>query len=146
MKMIKSLKNLVRNIFFVLGAIFVLTIVLAAPIKSWFYRKSSRIWRREHSSASSHDYMAEMFLNDARLAFFFSAAVFGLMFADLKSFVSRDLMITAIIGWLFIDIFRINHRGETLKDNAEIDQLFQKPEYVSAIESLNDKSTFKLQI
>jgi Predicted membrane protein len=43
-----------------------------------------------------------------------------------------------------IDIFRINHRGETLKENTDIQQLFQKPEYVSAIESLNDKSTFRI--
>ena len=53
-------------------------------------------------------------------------------------------MITAIIVFALIDIFRINHRGETLKDNADTEQLFQKPEYVSAIESLNDKSTFRI--
>jgi uncharacterized membrane protein YfhO len=88
--------------------------------------------------------MAEMFLTDARFAFFFSAAVFGLMFAYLKSFVSRDLMITAIIVLSLLDIFRINHRGETLKENIDIQRLFQKPEYVSAIESLNDKSTFRI--
>ncbi len=66
------------------------------------------------------------------------------MFAYLKSTVSRDLMMIAIIVLSLIDIFRINHRGETLKDNSETQQLFQKPEYVSAIESLNDKSTFRI--
>ena len=85
-----------------------------------------------------------MFINDARLAFFFSAAVFGLMFAYLKSFVSKDLMITAIIVFSLIDIFRIDHRGETYTDNANLKQLFQKPGYVSAIQSLNDKSTFRI--
>ena len=140
----KKFDNLVRNIFFGLGAIFVLTIVLASPIKSWFIDRVVESGEKGKQLQQIHDYMAEMFLNDARLAFFFSTAVFGLMFAYLKSFVSRDLMITAIIVLSLVDIFRINHRGETLKDNADIDQLFQKPEYVSAIESLNDKSTFRI--
>ena len=140
----KKFDNLVRNIFFVLGAIFVLSIVLTSPIKSWFITRVVESGEKGTQLQQIHDYMAEMFLTDTRLAFFFSAAVFGLMFAYLKSFVSRDLMITAIIVFSLIDIFRINHRGETLKDNAEIDQLFQKPEYVSAIESLNDKSTFRI--
>jgi hypothetical protein len=140
----KKFDNLVRNIFFGLGAIFVLTIVLASPIKSWFIDRVVESGEKGKQLQQIHDYMAEMFLNDARLAFFFSTAVFGLMFAYLKSFVSRDLMITAIIVLSLVDIFRINHRGETLKDNADIDQLFQKPEYVSAIESLIDKSTFRI--
>ncbi len=140
----KKFDNLVRNIFFALGAIFVLTIVLASPIKSWFIGRVVESGEKGTQLQQIHDYMAEMFLNDTRLAFFFSAAVFGLMFAYLKSFVSRDLMITAIIVLSLVDIFRINHRGETLKDNTDIDQLFQKPEYVSAIESLNDKSTFRI--
>ncbi len=140
----KKFDNLVRNIFFVLGAIFVLSIVLTSPIKSWFITRVVESGEKGTQLQQIHDYMAEMFLTDTRLAFFFSAAVFGLMYAYLKSFVSRDLMITAIIVFSLIDIFRINHRGETLKDNAEIDQLFQKPEYVSAIESLNDKSTFRI--
>jgi hypothetical protein len=42
-----------------------------------------------------------------------------------------------------IDIFRINHRGETYQETKDIDQLFEKPEYVSAIQSLNDKSTLE---
>lgn len=140
----KNFDNLVRNIFFGLGAIFVLTIVLASPINSWFIGRIVESGEKGTQLQQIHDYMAEMFLNDARLAFFFSAAVFGLMFAYLKSFVSRDLLITAIIVFSLIDIFRINHRGETLKESSDIQQLFQKPEYVSAIESLNDKSTFRI--
>jgi len=140
----KKYDNLVRNIFFTLGGIFILTIVLASPIKSWFVERIAESGRKDTHAVQLSDYTSEMFLNDARLAFFFSAAVFGLMFAYLKSFVSRDLMITAIIVFSLIDIFRINHRGETLKDNTDSEQLFQKPEYVSAIESLNDKSTFRI--
>ena len=140
----KKYDNLVRNIFFVLGAIFILTFVLAAPIKSWFVGRIIESGEKGAQLQQIHDFMAEMFLNDARLAFFFSAAVFGLMFAYLKSFVSRDLMIIVIIVFSLVDIFRINHRGETYQEVKNIEQLFEKPEYVSAIESLNDKSTFRI--
>ena len=140
----KKYDNLVRNIFFGLGGIFILTLVLSSPIKSWFVERIAGSGRKDSHAVQLSDYTSEMFLNDARLAFFFSAAVFGLMFAYLKSSISRDLMITAIIVFSLIDIFRINHRGETLKDNTDTQQLFQKPEYVSAIQSLNDKSTFRI--
>ncbi len=140
----KKFDNLVRNIFFAFSGIFILTLLLASPIKSWFIDKIVESGEKGTQLQQLHDYMAEMFLNDARLAFFFSAAVFGLMFAYLKSFVSKDLMIIAIIVLSFVDLVRIDHRGETLKDNTDTKQLFQKPEYVSAIESLNDKLTFRI--
>ena len=140
----KKFNNLVRNIFFGFGGIFILTLLLASPIKSWFIGRIIESGEKGTQLQQIFDYMADTFLNDARLAFFFSAAVFGLMFAYLKCPVSRDFMIMAIIVLSLIDIFRINHRGETLKDNTDIQQLFQKPEYVSAIESLNDKSTFRI--
>ena len=140
----KKFDNLVRNIFFALGGIFILTLVLASPIKSWFISRVIESGEKGAQLQQLHDYMADMFLNDARLAFFFSMAVFGLMYAYLKSSVSRDLMIIAIIVLSLIDVFRINHRGETLKENADTKQLFDAPEYVSAIQSLNDKSTFRI--
>jgi hypothetical protein len=140
----KNYDNLVRNIFFTLGGIFILTLVLASPIKSWFVERIAESGRKDTHAVQLSDYASEMFLNDARLAFFFSASVFGLMFAYIKSSISRDLMITAIIVFALIDIFRINHRGETLKDNTDTEQLFQKPEYITAIESLNDKSIYRI--
>lgn len=140
----KKYDNLVRNIFFVLSGIFLLTILLGSPIKSWFISHINSAGEKGTRLQQIHDYMAEMFLTDARLAFFFSAAVFGLIFAYLKSFLSRDLMITFIIVLSLVDIFRINHRGETYQEMQNIEQLFQKPEYVSAIESLNDRSVFRI--
>ena len=140
----KKFYNLVRNIFFALGGIFILTLVLASPIKSWFISRIMESGEKGTQLQQLQDYMANMFLNDARLAFFFTTAVFGLMYAYLKSSVSRDLMVLAIIVLSLIDVFRINHRGETLKDNTDTKQLFQAPEYVTAIQSFNDKSTFRI--
>lgn len=140
----KKYDNLIRNIFFVFTGVFVLTIILGSPIKSWFISHINSAGEKGTRLQQIHDYMADMFLTDARLAFFFSTAVFGLIFAYLKSFLSRDLMITFIIVFSLVDIFRINHRGETYQEMQNIEQLFQKPEYVSAIESLNDKSVFRI--
>ncbi|MBK7230076.1 MAG: hypothetical protein IPH97_14670 [Ignavibacteriales bacterium] len=93
----KKYDNLVRNTFFVLSVIFILSIVLATPIKSWFLGRIVDAGEKASRLQQLNDYMSEMFLNDLRLAFFFTAAVFGLIFAYLKSFVSRDLMIALII-------------------------------------------------
>jgi len=91
-----------------------------------------------------HDFMADMFLGDLRLAFFFSAAAFGLIYAYLKSAVSKDLMIVIIVVLSLIDIIRINNRGETYTEAQNQEQLFDKPAYISAIQSLNDKSVFRI--
>ncbi len=140
----KKYDNLVRNTFFVLSGIFILSIVLATPIKSWFLGRIVDAGEKASRLQQLNDYMSEMFLNDLRLAFFFTAAVFGLIFAYLKSFVSRDLMIALIIVFSLIDIFRINHRGETYQETKDLEQLFEKPEYVSVIQSLNNNSTYRI--
>jgi len=140
----KKYENLVRNIFFGLSAIFVLTLLLASPIKSWFISRIAESGQKGSQLQQIQDYMANMFLTDARLAFFFSAATFGLIYAYTKSAVSKDLMIGLIIVLSFIDILRIDNRGETYTEAKNIQQLFQKPEYVSVIESLNDKSVFRI--
>lgn len=140
----KKFDNLVRNIFFGLSAIFVLTLVLASPIKNWFIDRIAESGRKDTHAVQLTDYASEMFLNDARLAFFFSAAVFGLMFGYLKSFVSKDLMIVAIIVLAFVDLVRVDNRGETYKNKSDLESMFTKPEYISAIESLNDKSVYRI--
>jgi len=140
----KKYENLVRNIFFGFSAIFILTLLLASPIKSWFIDRITESGQKGNQLQQIHDYMADMFLGDARLAFFFSAATFGLIYAYSKSLLSKDLMIILIVLLSVIDIFRIDKRGETYTKSADIQSLFQKPAYVSAIESLNDKSVFRI--
>ena len=85
-----------------------------------------------------------MFIADARLAFFFSAAVFGLIYAYYKSKLSADIMLIGITLLVIIDLVRIDLRGETYVNYSDIEQKFNKPEYISAIESFNDKSTFRI--
>lgn len=136
--------NIIRNTFFVLGGILILTFLLATPIKEWFIDRIVNAGQKASQLQPLHDFMADMFISDARLSFFFATAVFGLLFAYSKSFLGKDLMIIAIVVLSLIDLFRINHRGETYTEYTDIQQIFQKPEYVSAIESFNDKSVYRI--
>jgi uncharacterized membrane protein YfhO len=88
--------------------------------------------------------MADMFLSDTRLAFFFSAAAFGLAFAFIKRKLSADLMVIVIIALVVIDQFRINNRGETFTDYSSIEQQFETPEYIGAIKNTGDNSVYRV--
>ncbi len=141
---VKKYNNIIRNIFYGFTLVFILTLLLASPIKSWFVDHIIASGQKGAQLQQIHDFMSDMFLSDIRLAFFFSAAAFGLIFAYINSSISKDLMIIVIIILALIDILRIDKRGETYTNVTNIENLFQKPEYVSAIESLNDKSVFRI--
>ncbi|HQF41959.1 MAG TPA: YfhO family protein [Ignavibacteriaceae bacterium] len=140
----KKYVNIIRNTFYLFAGIFVLTLLLSSPIKSWFIGHINAAGEKGARLQQIHDFMADMFLGDLRLVFFFSAAAFGLIYAYLKSALSKDLMIVIIIVLSLIDIIRIDNRGETYTEAQDQKELFNKPAYISAIESLNDKSVFRI--
>ena len=88
--------------------------------------------------------MADMFLSDARLAFFFSAATFGLALAFIKKKLSADLLVIFVLVLVIFDLFRINNRGETFEDYSAIEKQFEKPDYIKAIEDLGDNSIYRV--
>ena len=53
-------------------------------------------------------------------------------------------MVIAITVLVVIDLFRINYRGETFMENSNIEQLFNKPDYIQAIEKIGDKSVYRV--
>ena len=126
------------------GVLFVIGFLLESSIKEWFIARINESGQKGTQLQPIHGYMADMFAGDFKLAFFFSTAVFGLAFAYTKNIVSKDILIAAAIIFTVIDLFRINHRGETYIDNEELDRMFSKPDYISAIESLNDQSVYRL--
>ena len=140
----EKISKIIRNIFYVLAGIFILTILLGSPIKDWFIARAAGDPQKGARLQAIHDYMGYMFLADIRLAFFFTAATFGLAFAFVKKKLSADLMIITIIALVIIDLFRINYRGETFIENSSIEQLFIKPDYIQAIENLGDKSIYRV--
>ena len=140
----KKTEILVRNTALIFTGLLVLTLVLASPIKEWFLGRVASSGRENQQISALRDYMADMFITDARLAFFFSAAVFGMIYAYFKSKLSADLMVIAIALLVVVDLVRIDLRGETYVEYSQIEQVFNKPEYIQAIESTNDNSIYRI--
>jgi hypothetical protein len=140
----EKIAKIIRNTFYVLGGIFVLTLLLGSPLKDWFIARAAGNPEKGARLQAIHDYMGDMFLGDIRLAFFFAAATFGLALAFIKRKLSADFMVIAITILVVIDLFRINYRGETFIENSSIEQLFDKPDYIQAIENLGDKSVYRV--
>lgn len=140
----KRIESTLKFSFIGFGFLFLIGFILESSIRDWFIARVTESGQKGTQLQPIHDYMADMFMSDYKLAFFFSAAVFGLSFAYAKNLFSRDLLIAAVIIFSLIDLFRINHRGETYIDNAELDKMFSKPDYISALESLNDKSVYRI--
>ena len=139
-----KVSKIIRNTFYVLGGIFILTLLLGSPIKDWFISRVANSPEKGARLQPIHDYMGDMFLSDLRLAFFFAAATFGLAFAFTRKKLSEDLMVMIITALVIIDLFRINYRGETFTDNSSIEQMFNKPDYIQAIENTGDKSLYRV--
>ena len=140
----KKIGKIIRNTFYVLGGIFILTLLLGSPLKDWFIARAASDPQKGARLQAIHDYMGDMFLADIRFAFFFATATFGLAFAFLRKKLSADLMVIAITVMVVVDLFRINYRGETFTDNSSIEQLFNKPDYIQAIENTGDKSIYRV--
>jgi hypothetical protein len=126
----KKTEALVRNTALVFGGLLLFVLISSAPIKEWFIGRVLASGQRGEQLKPIHDYMANMFIADARLAFF--------------SRLSADVMIIGITVLVVFDLVRIDLRGETYVEYSRIEQIFNKPEYVQAIVSFNDKSTYRL--
>lgn len=135
---------LVKNLMLVFLGLFIFSLLFSSPIKAWFVERVSAAGQKAEQLKPLFGYMSDMFLNDMRAAFFLSAAAFALSFAYLKSKISADILIIALIIFVLFDLFRIDKRGETLTDYNQILQLFEKPDYVSVIEKQNDSEPFRI--
>ena len=137
-------EKIIRNSFYVFTGIFIISLLLASPIKEWFIIRVAQDAQKGARLQQIHDYMGEMFISDFRFAFFFTAATFGLAFSFVKRTLSADLLILLVTVIVIIDLFRINSRGETYINKSEIEQLFNKPDYIQAIENTGDKSVYRV--
>lgn len=140
----EKVAKIIRNAFYVFLGIFVLTLLLGSPLKDWFITRVASEPQKGARLQAIHDYMGDMFLSDIRYAFFFAAATFGLAFAFLRKRLSSDLMVIVISVLVVVDLFRINYRGETFTEYSGIEKLFNKPDYIRAIENTGDKSVFRV--
>ncbi|MBZ0201107.1 MAG: YfhO family protein, partial [Ignavibacteriaceae bacterium] len=139
-----QLTKVVQYISIAGAGIFVLSIVLGSPIKQWFIDRVIASGQKGEQLKPFYDYMSGMFISDFRLAFFFVTATFGLSLVYLKGKTSASILVLAIIVLSLIDLFRIDTRGETYSEVSQINQAFEKPDYISVIDNQNDKSLYRI--
>ncbi|MGB5528665.1 MAG: YfhO family protein [Ignavibacteriaceae bacterium] len=138
------IEKIMRNSFYIFTGIFIISLLFASPIKDWFISRVAQNAQKGARLQQIHDYMGDMFISDFRLAFFFTASTFGLAFAFIKRKISADLLLILVTIMIVVDLFRINYRGETFIENSGIEQLFNKPDYIQAIENTGDKSIYRV--
>lgn len=140
----KKLQTILFYSFIGMTILLVISVLLESPIKEWFINRINESGQKGSQLKAIHDYMADMFITDFRFAFLFSSAAFGIAYAYTKNILSKDILVASIIFLTVIDLFRINHRGETFVENSYLQQMFSKPEYIQVIENQKDDSIYRL--
>lgn len=148
-KNLNILKN-IKNTALILTGLFVLSILLGGSISDWFVNRvkayASNLANQQESQMfiALTDYMADMFRSDLQIAMALLSITFGLIYAYLNSKINKQLLFTALAFFILFDLFRIGNRGASYVDAKQIDELFNEPDYVTAIKQQNDKEPFRI--
>ena len=144
--------KIIKNIAFVSTGLFVVSMVLKGPISDWFVgrvndysasiQQSQPQMAQQFSALSS--YMSDMFTNDLLIANALIAITFWLAHVYINSKISKDVLVAAIIILSIFDLFRIDSRDEKYANNPDIKNMFNTPDYVTAIKNQNDKEPFRM--
>ncbi len=147
-----KLESLIKNAAYVFTGIFILGVLLNGAITQWF---TSRVNDYAASLTASRpqmakqyqalaDYSASMFLSDFLFAFAFLSIAFWAANFYIKEKISKDSLILFVIILSLIDLWRIDARGAKYTDSPDIQKMFEKPDYVQAIQEQNDKEPFRI--
>ncbi|MDH7604320.1 MAG: YfhO family protein, partial [Melioribacter sp.] len=145
----KILKN-IKNTALIFSILFVLSILLSGTISDWFVNRvkayASNLANQQESQMfiALSDYMADMFRGDLQIAMALLSITFGLIYAYLNVKINKQLLLTALAFFILFDLFRIGNRGASYVDAKQIDELFNEPDYVTAIKQQNDKEPFRI--
>jgi len=148
-KNLKILKN-IKNTALIFSILFVLSIILSGTISDWFINRvktyASNLANQQESQMfiALSDYMADMFRGDLQIAMALLSITFGLIYAYLNSKINKQLLLTALAFFILFDLFRIGNRGASYVNAKQIDELFNEPDYVTAIKQQNDKEPFRI--
>ncbi len=140
----EKIKNLIRNTMFVFAGLFVLSLLLNSAISSWFISRVQEAGQKGQQLKPLYDYMAQMFTGDLMINMALAALTFGAAYAFIQKKVSADLMVTVIIVFALIDLFRIDTRGADYVDSQNMEQLFQTPTYISVIKQQKDGKPYRI--
>ncbi|MCH8171119.1 MAG: YfhO family protein [Bacteroidetes bacterium] len=147
-----KLIKLLRNISIVFTTLFVISILFNSVITDWFVSRvnnfvgfisSSRPQYAQQFSALA-GYMGDMFSGDLMIAMGMLTLTFGGAYAYVNSKLSRDIWVVLLITLTLFDLWRIADRGAQYKDNPDITNQFNPPDYITAIKNRNDKEPFRI--
>lgn len=144
--------KILKNSAFVFTGIFILSLLLGGIISTWF---SGRVAEYAASIQSSQQqmarqfealtpYMADMFRSDMMIGFALTAAAFWIAYLYVTDKLSKDLFVGLIIIVAMTDLVRINLRGETYADAAQIESSFTEPSYIATIKNQGDKEPYRI--
>ncbi len=147
----EKIKTIIRNISLAISGIFILVLLLNAPISNWFIGRvndyAASIQQSNPQLAQQYqvlaDYTAQMFTTDLTLAFLFIAIGAWSIYLYINKKFSADVLVGVFIVLTIVDLWRIDSRGAKYTDNPDIKSLFTKPDYISFIEQQNEKRTFQ---
>jgi len=140
----EKIKNLIRNSMFVFAGLFVLSLLLNSAISSWFISRVQEAGQKGQQLKPLYNYMAQMFTGDLMINMALVALTFGAAYAYIQKKVSADLMVTVIIVFALIDLFRIDIRGADYVDSQNMEQLFQTPTYILVIKQQKDGKPYRI--
>lgn len=145
-----TMQRWLKYLFFIFGGIFILSIIAGSAISSWFTNRvneyASTLGNQQEAQMfhALADYMSKMFVADFQIGFILLTLTFGVSYFYSIKKINKELMLTAMVVFTLIDLFRISTRGASYIDKSQIDQLFTEPNYVSVIKQQNEKEPFRI--
>lgn len=139
----KKAEAILKYAAYAFSGLFVITILLSSAIGAWFTERVQESARAEQLKPI-YDFMSQMFIGDALLAFAFLAVVFWAAWGYINNRLSRDVLAGIIILLTIVDLWRINNRGIKYLDAPEAEGMFATPDYVTEIRKQNDREPFRI--
>jgi hypothetical protein len=148
----EKIKDAVKKVSLAASGIFILVLLLNSPISNWFIGRvndyASSIQQSNPQLARQHqvlaEYTAEMFTTDLTLALLFVTFCMWSINFYINRKISADILVSIFILITLIDLWRIDSRGAKYTEMPDIEKVFSKPDYISFIESQNDRQPFRI--
>jgi hypothetical protein len=149
-----KLEKILKYVSMSFVGLFVIILLLSGTLGDWFtgrlndfiatFGQTQREQQEAQTFKALSEYITGMFTGDMMIGFALVALTFGLIYGYVKSKISRDLFITAIVVLVLFDLFRISQRGASYVDAEQVNNMFQEPNYISVIKKQKDASPHRL--
>lgn len=137
-------EKIVKFAAFGFTGLLVLSFVLNGVLKDWFSARVAESGKNPQYLKQLADYASDMFVTDMHIILALAALTFGLALTYINQKISRDAVLLCVIAFTVFDLWRIDSRGAEYIQQANMDEAFSQPFYVSAIKSQNDKEPFRI--